>query len=275
MNLLSPAVIKDLLSTSGTKPNKTLGQNFLIDQNVLHKIIAAANLTKESVVVEVGPGIGTLTRELSVHAKKVIAIEKDRKMVEILATTLADCQNVEIIQGDILEIPNSQFPIPNENYKVVANIPYYITSPLIRLFLESEKPPQEMVLMVQKEVAQRICAKLPNMSLLAISVQYYAEPKIISHVSKGCFWPSPKVDSAIIKITPLESRGRPTSTAFFNVVKGGFSQPRKQLLNNFSTALKKERSEIASWLEKNGIKPNQRAETLSLKDWENLANTCG
>ncbi|MEK7658323.1 MAG: 16S rRNA (adenine(1518)-N(6)/adenine(1519)-N(6))-dimethyltransferase RsmA [Patescibacteria group bacterium] len=283
MNLLSPTDIKILLAKYNTRPSKGLGQNFLIDKNVLQKIISAADLSKNDIVLEIGPGIGTLTQELAQKAKKVIAIEKDKKMCKILKETLKDFDNIEIINADILKIKELENYLKIKNYKIVANIPYYITSPLIRKFLESPKPPRDFVLMVQKEVAQRICTKPPDMSLLAVSVQFYAEPKIISYVSKNCFWPSPKVDSAIIKIKPQINADKKQINAdlFFKIVKAGFSQPRKQLGNNLlalshsegSKTLKLTKEQTAMWLVKNGIKPSQRAETLSIYDWKNLANS--
>jgi 16S rRNA (adenine1518-N6/adenine1519-N6)-dimethyltransferase len=276
MDLTSPTAIKEILEKYEVKPSKSLGQNFLIDKNILNKIILAGNLTKEDVVLEVGPGVGTLTCELAKSAGKVIAIEKDHDMINILAETLKDFNNVHIIEGDALSLN----PIPytlDHKYKLIANIPYYLTSHLIRTFLEAENPPQEIVLLIQKEVAQRICAKPPEMSLLAVSVQFYAQAKIISYVSKNCFLPAPKVDSAIIRITPHKNDRLPMSIGFtpkefFKIVKAGFSHPRKQLANNFCQALKVEREVVESWLSKCGLKPNQRAETLSVDDWKNLAS---
>jgi len=276
MDLTSPTAIKELLAKHGTRPSKGLGQNFLIDKNVLDKIIDSADIKPSDIILEVGPGIGILTQELAKKAKQVIAVEKDKKMCEILEKTLSNYKNMEIIQGDILKLDIfkliSNFKFQISNFKVVANIPYYLTSPLIRKFLESNNPPQEMILMLQKEVAQRICSKPPDMSLLAVSVQFYAEPKIVYYVSKNCFWPSPKVDSAIIKIIPRPSALNSASSrdSFFKVVKAGFSQPRKQLLGNLSKMLKLDRVQTEKWLKKNQINPKQRAETLSVGDWKNL-----
>ncbi len=152
-------------------------------------------------------------------------------------------------------------------------MPYYITSPIIRLFLETEKQPELIVLMIQKEVARRICEKPPNMSLLAVSVQYYAIPNIVWPVSRGCFWPSPNVDSAIISILPQQRIQKTNSELFFRIVKAGFSHPRKQLLNNLSTSLIKKRQETEAWLLQNSLNPLQRAETLTVQDWINLTDT--
>jgi len=252
------------------KPNKRLGQNFLVDKGAVFKIVETANISKNDVILEIGPGTGLLTKELVKKAKKVIAIEKDKKMADILNENLKDCKNIEIIIADILKINDfSAWLSQAEKYKVVANIPYYATSPIIRKFLEIENPPELMVLTIQKEVAQRICAKPPNMSILSVSVQFYAEPKIISYISKNSFWPKPKVDSAIIKIIPHNIYNI-NKDSFFKVVKAGFKQPRKQLVNNLLKGLKISRKEVEILLQKAGIEPKQRPETLSVQNWIRL-----
>ncbi len=287
MDLTSVETIKNLLSKYNTHPNKIMGQNFLVDKTAFDKIMETAQLNSTDTVLEIGPGIGNLTIELAKKVKRVIAIEKDRIMVEILKETLKEYLNVEIIKEDILKFPISNIQFPK--YKVVANIPYYLTSPVIRKFLESENGPDEMILMVQKEVAQRICSTVPNMSLLAVSVQFYAKVEIISYISKECFWPSPKVDSAIILLTPskiADQRGIDADLRghkklhknidielFFKLVKAGFSQPRKQLANNLSKSLGKDKNQTNLWLLKNKINPEQRAGTLSILDWKNLSNS--
>jgi len=265
--------IKRLLKKYNIYPSKRLGQNFLVDEGILKKIVEAAELSKNDIVLEVGPGIGNLTVELAKSVKKVIAVEKDQDLVRILKELL-DCwkvRNVRIVEGDIRKIENCKLKIEN-CYKVVANIPYYLTSPLIRKFLEASNAPKEMILMVQKEVAQRICAKPPKMSILAVSVQFYAKPEIISFVSKKSFWPQPKVDSAIIKIKPLINADKRLINAdlFLKTVKTGFSQPRKQLANNLSNGLKMDKGKVKNWLLKNNIQPTQRAETLTIEDWLKL-----
>jgi len=273
MELTSPKTLKELLSKYETRPSKGLGQNFLIDKNVLRRIIESADIKPNDIILEVGPGAGTLTQELARKAKKVIAVEKDRTMIEILKKTLKDFNNVEVVQGDILKLNLEPYTL--NPYKIIANIPYYLTSHLIRKFLEEKNQPQEMILMLQKEVAQRICAKPPQMSLLAVSVQFYAEPKIISYVSKNCFWPSPKVDSAIIKIKPQVSEDKKQAgpDLFFKIIKAGFSQPRKQLAGNLSKILKMDKEKTGAWLLNNNVNPSQRAETLSVEDWIRLAKT--
>jgi 16S rRNA (adenine1518-N6/adenine1519-N6)-dimethyltransferase len=266
MELTLAKTIKELLAKHESRASKKLGQNFLADKNVLQKIIDSSNIVPDDIIIEVGPGLGTLTRELAMRAKKVVAIEKDRNMIEILEETLNDFKNIEIIQGDALKI-FSDFP----NYKVIANIPYYLTSPLIRKFLESKNPPKEMVLMLQKEVAQRICAVPPKMSLLSVSVQFYATAKIVLNVSKNSFWPAPKVDSAVIKIIPKLGKPSMPAEQFFKIVKAGFLHPRKQLAGNLSKGLKLSKENTEKWLQQNNINPKQRAETLSIDDWLNLA----
>jgi len=267
MNQFSEKSTKNIFKKYRIQPLKRLGQNFLIDKAAIKKIIEASNLNSDDIVLEIGPGSGVLTKELASKIQKVVAIEKDYKMIEILKEELKDFNNIEIIQGDILK--NKTFKI--KDYKVIGNLPFYLTAPVIRQFLEADNPPKEMILVVQKEVGQRICAKPPKMSILANSVQFYAKPEIISYISKKSFWPSPKVDSAIIKISkkPLLA-SKIDRNLFFKVVKAGFSQPRKQLINNLSKGLKIERENIKKWLLINKIQPSQRAETLNVEDWVNL-----
>lgn len=258
-----------ILKRYNIKPSKKLGQNFLIDKGVLKKIIHAANLNSDDIVLEIGPGLGVLTIELAKRVKKVIAIEKDRRMCEILKKVLKNYKNVEIINKDILDVGYST-SLPRscgadiKHYKLVANLPYYITSPVIRKFLETNPPaggkPKLMILMVQKEVGQRICAK-SKMSLLSVAVQFYSKPEIISYVSKKSFYPQPKVDSAIIKITP-KPIPKINTKKFFNLVKKGFSSKRKMLKNNLRIN--------ESILEELRLNPKIRAENLSIQDWLKL-----
>lgn len=278
LDLTSIKIIKEILIKYETRPLKGMGQIFLISKKVLGKIIESADLKPQDTVLEVGPGIGTLTQELAKNAGKIIVVEKDQRMCQILKETLEDYKNVEVINDDILKT-NLKLP---KQYKLVANIPYYLTSPLIRKFLENppaDKQPRTIILMVQKEVAQRICSEPPNMSILAVSVQFYAKAKIISYVKKENFWPEPKVDSAVIKITPREINKSSTFVKpFFKIVKAGFSQPRKQLVNNLtglklSNNVKLTKLQTISQLLKNNIKPSQRAETLNVDDWINLTNS--
>lgn len=270
--------VEKLLKNYGIRPSKKMGQNFLIDEKTFNKILEAADLSKNDIVLEIGPGIGNLTTRLAQKAKKVLAIEKDKKMCEILKKELKNqnIENVQIINKDILKINYDSITrwFNGYDYKLVANLPYYVASAIIRKFLEFKKPPESMILMIQKEVAQRICAEPTKMSLLAISIQFYARPKIVSYVSKKSFWPEPKVDSSIIKIIPLKTKSSEKFTEkFFKVVKAGFSHPRKQLINNLAKELKLEKEKIKEWLLKNEIQPSQRAESLSIECWKKLTKS--
>jgi len=271
MNLFSKKTIKELFDKYEAKPLKKLGQNFLIDKRIVSKIIETAELNKDEIILEIGPGIGTLTQEISkkVHSGKVVAVEKDPKMVEILKETLKEFNNYNIIQENILKLNIKSLAL--KPYKVIANLPFYLTAPVIRQFLESENPPKEMILIIQKEVAQQICSKPPKMSILTISVQFYAQVKIIKYISKESFWPQPKVNAAIIKIIPFTEKIKNYNVdLFFKIVKAGFAHPRKQLINNLAKKLKIDKNETKEWLLENKIEPTQRAETLTVENWTNL-----
>ncbi len=286
-NLISQK-IKDELRQLGIEPKKSLGQNFLVNEGIYKKIVAALEIKKNDTIVEVGPGLDTLTGYLVESGARVIAIEKDEKLAAYLRDKFSNRKNVKIIEDDILKFnpkPYTLNPIP---YKVVGNIPYYITSRLIRNILEDWPAPKSVVLMVQKEVAQRICARPPEMSLLALSVQYYAIPKIVSYVSSGSFYPPPKVDSAIIKLTPrLQVTGyrlqekdgnkKPETwplkpETFFRVVRAGFAGKRKQLINSLARGLKISKQEIQQKLSSIDINPQRRAETLTIGEWQKITN---
>ena len=269
--LSSRTIVTSLLRKHRLRPSKRLGQNFLIDEKVIQNILHAAHLQKDDVILEIGPGIGVLTRALCKKVSKVIAIEKDRAMVNILKETLKECENVAIILGDALKIDVPVYP----HYKIVASLPYSIVAPIIRKFLESRNPPQQMVLVVQKEVAQKICAHQKKMNLLAVSVQVYAAPEIISFISKKSFFPQPNVDGAILTITPhpRAARKQIAIPLFFKIVKAGFSHPRKQLINNLSKGLQLNKEQATLLLQRNGIHPTQRAETLTISQWIQLTKT--
>ncbi|HPN54629.1 MAG TPA: 16S rRNA (adenine(1518)-N(6)/adenine(1519)-N(6))-dimethyltransferase RsmA [Candidatus Moranbacteria bacterium] len=259
------------------KAKKSLGQNFLQDETVLKRIVESANLSQNDVVIEIGPGYGALTEKLAEVAKKIVAIELDDRLIEMLRSKLHNKENVEIIHGDILKINlpklvTSHLPPVNE-YKVVANIPYYITAPIIKLFLETEFPPSEMILMVQKEVAERICAKAGEMSILAVSVQYYAKPEYLFTVPKTAFEPVPKVDSAVIKVIrnkEQKTRNKDEVKKFFRIVRAGFSAKRKTLANNLSSSLKLDKKTVEEKIESIGFLKNVRAQELGVEDWKKL-----
>lgn len=246
-------------------PKKYLGQNFLIDNDTIKEIIKTANLSLKDIVLEIGPGSGILTRELAKKSKQVIAIEKDRRMIKILKEELKNYKNIKIIESDILKI-DFRF-LPQGSYKIVSNPPYYLVLHLIRKFLESKFPPSLMVLLVQKEVGERICALPPKMNLAAVAVQLYSKPEIIKIIKKDNSWPQPKVDSALIKISQIKKTSFLDLDLFFRIVKAGFSHPRKQLKNNLKKIFKEKTEEI---LKAHGINSSQRAETIPLKKWLEL-----
>lgn len=267
-----------ILKNYQISPAKRLGQNFLIDKTAINKIIQTAEIKPTDNILEIGPGTGALTEKLSQKAKKVTAIEKDIEIVKLLKKSLPK-KNIEIISGDALKMIDSFYRLTfgsaekqkEKEYKLIANLPYYITSHLIRKVLESKDPPKEATLVVQKEVGQRICAQPPKMSLLAVSVQFYATTALIGFISKDSFWPKPKVDSAIIKLTLKKERPIIDPDTFFKVVRAGFSQPRKRLANNLSKELKLSKEEIAKHFHRLAISPQERAESLRVDDWINLA----
>jgi len=257
-----------LLRQFDLRARKGLGQHFLIDGEVLERIISAAELTPSDVIVEVGPGLGVLTRELAQKAGRVIAIELDSRLAAALKQTLAHFNNVTIINDDVLKIEPKNLAT---GYKVVANLPYYITSPVLRHFLEASAKPRLMILMVQKEVAEAITARPGKMSLLAVSVQFYGEPRIISRVPAQCFYPAPRVDSAILRIDPHpQPRVAVDEGSFFDLVRAGFTAPRKQLVNSLAQGLGVSKNEALSLLERADIASQRRAETLTLGEWARL-----
>ncbi|HEY3108914.1 MAG TPA: 16S rRNA (adenine(1518)-N(6)/adenine(1519)-N(6))-dimethyltransferase RsmA, partial [Chloroflexota bacterium] len=253
--------MRALLDRFGLRPQKGFGQSFLTDQFVLGAILAAADLEPADQVVEVGPGLGVLTRALSERAGRVVAIEIDRGMVAALGELLADRPNVELVEGDALRLDPAPL-VGQAPYKVVANLPYYITSPLLRHFFEAARPPTRLVVMVQREVAERIVAGPGELSLLAVSVQYYGQPTIVGYIPASAFFPPPKVDSAILRV---DVRVRPAVDVepepFFKVVSAGFAMPRKQLHNALPQKLWMPPGAAEEALRASGIDPMRRAQT--------------
>jgi 16S rRNA (adenine1518-N6/adenine1519-N6)-dimethyltransferase len=265
---------RPLLNQFGVRPKKSLGQNFLVSDQAAQRIVAAAELLPDEAVLEIGAGLGALTRQLAAAAARVVAVELDQRLVPVLQHTLAACSNVQLVLGDILELDPADLMPPN--YKVVANIPYYITSALLRHLLEASASPTLMVLTVQEQVAKRIVAGPGEMSLLALGVQFYGRPRIVARLKAGAFYPRPKVNSAVVRID-LRPVARPELNVadvdlFFRVAKAGFGQRRKQLRNSLQGGLHLSRQEVDAALEQARIDPRRRAETLSLQEWADLAN---
>jgi 16S rRNA (adenine1518-N6/adenine1519-N6)-dimethyltransferase len=274
----APKSVSQLLRERGLHPRKRLGQNFLTDPAILSRIAAAADLVPDDTVVEVGAGLGSLTRLLAGQAGRVIAVELDDHLVEILREQLTDFSNIEIIHEDILQVPDSLVsPLPNLGYKVVGNLPYYITSAILRLFLENEPRPSLIVVTIQREVAERIVAKPGEMNLLAVSVQFYGQPRIVMRIKAGAFYPRPEVDSAVVRIDVGE---RSTVTldqgidesAFFRVARAGFGQKRKTLRNSLSAGLGLSPLSVEKALTQAHVDPRRRAETLSLEEWAKVTS---
>ena len=264
---------KKLLKAHDLRARKGLAQHFLVDGGVVKKILDAAELSPTDAVIEVGPGLGVLTEELVKAAGRVIAIELDQKLAAILQARIGT-RNLAVVNEDVLKTDPSQLlkPYGISEYKVVANLPYYITAPVIRHFLEASLKPRLMVLMVQREVAKQITAAPGDMSLLSVSVQFYGSPRIAAKVPARSFYPAPDVDSAVLRI---DVHGRPRVAvddidAFFRLVKAGFSANRKQIINSLSHGLGCAKSEVGILLEKAGIEPQRRAETLSMEEWGSL-----
>lgn len=257
--------LKHLCQKYGLVPSKKYGQNFLINPEVIEKMLAAAEIKKDDTVVEVGPGLGVLTLALVPEVKQVLAFEIEKKLEPYWQEKIANQKNLEIIWGNALKQD-----INLKKYKVVANLPYQITSNIIRKFLEADNKPELMVLMVQKEVAERICAKAGDMSVLAVSVQYYAEPEIIMKVPKSDFWPVPAVDSAVIKIR-IKNFELVTNNneEFFRIVKTGFSSRRKILIKNLGAVA--DRKKLLEIFKELGINDMARAQELSVEQWRSLS----
>lgn len=272
MNDIPPLNAAALLKRYDLRAHKGLGQNFLEDPGALEGIVSAAEIQPTDTVLEIGPGLGSLTRYLAASAKEVVAVELDEKLLSPLRAVLAPYQNIRLVQGDILDLSPADLAL-RDDYLVAANIPYYITSAVIRHLLEQQPRPRRIVLTIQKEVAQRICAQPGDLSLLALSVQVYGKPRIAAHVPAEAFFPAPSVDSAVlvVDIYPSPVIKEDLLDLFFRLIKAGFSQKRKTLRNSLSSGLRISPTQAADLLIRANIDPQRRAETLSIEEWENLS----
>ena len=266
--------IQPLLKRYGIQPKKSLGQNFLVEPAGLMKVINAAELTGNEEVLEIGAGLGSLTYLLAQSCARVTTVEIDNHMLEPLTEALSPFSNVRIIPGDILELDTS-FLVNQENYVVVANIPYYITSAIIRHLLEANLKPSRVILTIQKEVAQRIVARDGKMSLLSLSVYVFGEPEIAGSIPAGSFFPAPDVDSAVLRIRLHPEPLIPATQLdqFFKLAHTGFGQKRKTLRNSLSAGLSLPAIEVEARLHKAAIEPVRRAETLSIAEWARLLDS--
>ncbi len=279
---LPPLNIPELLRKFGLRPDKRLGQNYLVDVEALKQIVRAAGVQPGDSVLEIGPGLGSLTRYLASAGRNVTAVELDGRLIPALREVLGPFSNVHIVEGDILQLDPAELmgegKLPTEQdegrYVVVANIPYYITSPLIRHLLEARLRPSRLTLTVQVEVAERITAGQGDMSLLALSVQVYGRPEIKVRIPAGAFYPVPQVDSAVVRVEiysePLFPP--PVLEQVFKLAKAGFSQKRKMLRNSLAAGLRLSPAQAEVLLLTAGVEPTRRAETLSLAEWGQLAS---
>ncbi len=250
---------------------KSLGQNFLSNPGIRDSILEAAELRPEDTVLEIGPGTGALTAQLAERAGRVIAVEKDRRLIPELRELFASSPHIQIIEGDILEFSPAQHDLTAGSYKIIGNIPYYLTSRLLRIMLERWPQPALIVLMVQKEVAERIIAKPPHMNLLALSVCFFAQPSLVKVVKRGSFRPIPEVDSAIIKLAPRTPEiSAKQQKEFFQLIRAGFQSKRKQLASTLARFLKSDRESLVRTLTRLDIPPTARPENLSLQEWRVL-----
>lgn len=278
MNLYEPASIKDIRDRYGFKFSKSLGQNFLIDKNIIDKIIDGAGIGADDTVIEIGPGIGVITAEAAKRAKKVIAVEIDRSLIPILEETLSEFDNVTVLNRDVLKVDISELTAGEcpQNIKIMGNLPYYITTPIIMKLLEEQVKADSITVMMQKEVADRIKASPGSKAYgaLSVTVQYYCSVEKVADVPKGVFIPQPKVDSTVLKLNLRNEK--PVKPAdekvFFNCVKAAFSQRRKTLLNSMQTLQGVSKELIREVLEASGIQTNRRAETLTIEEFAKIAN---
>ncbi len=275
--LYSPSYVKEILNRFGFKFSKSLGQNFLIDGNIVRKIVEESNITKDDNVLEIGPGMGTLTEELALKAKKVVAIEIDKTLLPVLDYTLKNYDNVSVVHGDVLELKLEELLKKHfgaEPVKVVANLPYYVTTPIIAKLIEDELNLTSITVMVQKEVAERMASTEggKDYGSLSVFVNFYTEPEIVVRAPKTVFMPAPKIDSAVIRLKIKKDIPEIDKDKFFTIVKASFSKRRKTLLNCLSSfGLPMEKAYIKQTLESIGIDPGIRGEELSIEEFMKIS----
>lgn len=268
-----PLDARALLKAYGISPKKQLGQNFLVKKSALNKILEAAELEAKETVLEIGAGLGALTLEVARRQHNVVAIEYDARLIPILESVLRDHSNTQIIHGDILQLDLSEV-IQVQPYSVVANIPYQITSAVIRKLMESPLPAKKVVLTIQREVAERIVAESGDLSLLALSVQIFGQPKICVHLPPKVFYPQPKVESSVLRVDMFTQPRIPMEQLddFFRIAKAGFSQKRKQLRNSLAAGLHLTPRDVGDRMHNAEINPTRRAQELGIEDWKRLCN---
>lgn len=287
MNLADATTIKQLAQKYGIKPSALLGQNFLADENILARIISSASLKAEENVLEIGPGFGILTAKLLSAGVRVLAVENDKRLAGYLTQHFGQNPNFKLITDDILKIDNQVIQEcfhdwsgnPKASYRIVSNLPYQITGKILKKFVsDTIIKPANMTILLQKEVAERICSDPGKLNLAAISVQLYSKPQIQFFVAKTAFWPVPKVDSALIKIDEISEKPLYPILdikTFWQIVRVGFASPRKQLHNNLAAGLKLDAVIINRALEQTGLNPKARAQEVSIDQWIKIADSLG
>lgn len=264
---------KDLIDSIDVRPSKGKGQNFLFERGVVQRIVRAADIDEDCAIVEIGPGLGILTWELLATGAAVTSIELDWRLAQHLKSFFARVPTFRLVEGDALHVPFDSF-LPDGDYHVVANLPYSVGTAVIQRFLEAERPPETMTVMVQKEVADRLVSSPPDMSILSVATQFLSDPEISFIVPPTVFIPPPKVDSAVIRLeTRTPELDRAIWPVFFRIVSAGFHQKRKNIGNSLSHALGLDKPEVILWLEGASIDPSRRAETLSVAEWVVLTSS--
>lgn len=262
-----------LLDRLGIRPRKALGQHFLLDRDIVQRIVQVAEITPGDVVIEVGPGLGILTDALLAAGAEVYAIELDKHLADHLRATFGDCDRFHLVEGDILSTEPASLIPEDRDYAVVANLPYAIASAVLMHFLEASRPPRRMSVMVQREVAERLVARPPAMTILSVAAQFFSIPRIAFTVPPDVFLPPPNVDSAVVVLDVREQPPLPREQwpRFFQIVNAGFRHKRKKLVNSLADELRLPKEDIIAWLTSAGIDPDRRAETLSVDEWVALA----
>jgi len=259
----------------GIRPNKGLGQHFLFERGLVERMVRQASVSEDDTVLEIGPGLGILTSELLRKADRVVAVELDRSLAAHLRAAFGDLPDFELVHGNALSLSSDELVPPGEPFDVVANLPYSVGTAILRHLLEQPRKPRRLTVMLQKEVAERLTAQPPDMSILGVATQFFAEPRLAFTVPPEAFIPPPKVDSAVVLLDVRDEQPLPEASQplFFKIVNAGFRQKRKQITNAIADVLQVPKSDIAAWLEASGVAPTRRAETLSVDEWVTLTRS--
>jgi len=264
-----------LMTELGIRPNKGLGQHFLFERGLVERMVRQASVSEDDTVLEIGPGLGILTSELLRKADRVVAVELDRSLAAHLRAAFGDLPDFELVHGNALSLSSDELVPPGEPFDVVANLPYSVGTAILRHLLEQPRKPRRLTVMLQKEVAERLTAQPPDMSILGVATQFFAEPRLAFTVPPEAFIPPPKVDSAVVLLDVRDEQPLPEALQplFFKIVNAGFRQKRKQITNAIADVLQVPKSDIAAWLEASGVAPTRRAETLSVDEWVTLTRS--